>query len=91
MDQTLNAKVRRQLEGRLIGHILPDSTAIEAREKPEDKKRVTLKCLPSPPRLRGRPRKDEPKVAKKMKRLAKQARQEASVPFAQLDMECAWA
>lgn len=49
-----------------------------------------LEVPPQPPRRRGRPRKDEPKAAKNIKRLAKQARQKASVSIAQLDMGCAW-
>jgi len=89
MDQTLNAMVRRHLEGRLIGHILRDSTANEAREKPQNRKR-DIRVLPDPPPRRGRPRKGEPKATKKMKRLAKQARQKASVSLSQLNMKCAW-
>jgi hypothetical protein len=89
MDQTLNAMVRRHLEGRLIGHILRDSTAIEARDKPQNKKR-DIWVPPEPLRRRGRPRKGEPKATKKVKRLAKQARQKASVSLSQLDMECTW-
>jgi hypothetical protein len=89
MDQTRNAMIRGHLEGRLIGHILRDSTAIEAREKAQNKKGALEKPSP-PPRRRGRPGKGEPKAAKRMKRLATQARQKASVSVAQLDMKCAW-
>jgi transposase len=89
MDQTLNTMVRRHLDGRLIGHILRDSTAIEAREKAQNKK-GDLELSPKPVRRRGRPRKGEPKAAKRMKRLATQARQKASVSVAQLDRNCAW-
>jgi hypothetical protein len=89
MDQTLNAIVRRHLDGRLIGHITRDSTAIEAREKPQNKK-ADLQMPPKPPRRRGRPRKGQPKAAKKMTQLAKQARQKASVSLALLDTQSAW-
>jgi len=85
----LNAMVRRHLDGRLIGHILRDATAIEAREKAQNKKGDREKPL-QPPRRRGRPRKGEPKVIKRMKRLAKQARQKASVSVGQLNRECTW-
>jgi transposase len=89
MDQTLNAMVRRHLKGRLIGHILRDSTAIEAREKPQNKK-ADLPMAPKLPRRRGRPRKGQPRAAKKISRLATQARQKASVSLALLDTQSAW-
>ena len=89
MDQALNTVVKRHLEGRIIGHIMRDSTSIDAREKPLNKKR-DIQLPKDPPRRRGRPRKGEPKATKKMKRLAKQARQKASVSLSQLNMKCAW-
>ena len=89
MDQTLNALVRRHLDGRLIGHILRDSTAIEAREKPQNKK-ADLPMPPKLPRRRGRSRKGQPKAAKKMTHLAMQARRKASVSLALLDTQSAW-
>jgi len=89
MDQTLNAMVKRHLRGRLIGHILRDCTAIEAREKPQNKK-ADLPMPPKLPRRRGRPRKGQPKTAKKMTQLAKQARQKASVSLALLDTQSTW-
>ncbi len=46
------AVVRQALGDRLIGHVSRDSTAIEAREKPQPR-------APKPKRRRGRPRKGE--------------------------------
>jgi uncharacterized protein YuzE len=77
MDQTLNIMVRGYLQDRIVGHILRDATAIEAREKPVNTKREVAPERKEP-RKRGRPRKGESKANKKANRLAQQARQKAS-------------
>ena len=89
MDRTLNGMVDRYLKGRLIEHISRDSTAIEAREKPENKKRE-VEEQPGGKKRRGRPRKSESKAQKKAKRLARQARQKASESISELNMKCCW-
>jgi transposase len=89
MDRTLNGMVDHYLGGKLVGHISRDSTAIEAREKPQNRKR-DVEERPRGKRRRGRPRKKEPKAVKKAKRLAKQARQKASEALSELNQECCW-
>ena len=54
MDQTLNIMVRGHLQDRIVGHILRDATAIEAREKPVNTKREVAQERKEP-RKRGRP------------------------------------
>jgi transposase len=89
MDQTLNLMVGMHLKDHLVGHILRDSTAIEAREKPRNaKKDVAPKA--EKPRKRGRPRKGEPKAEKKANRIATQARQKASAALSALNTVCCW-
>jgi len=66
-ERVHEAMVKKHLGEQLIGHISRDSTAIEAREKPEKKVKVEKK-----PKKRGRPKKGEerPKV---LTRLEKQS------------------
>ena len=54
-DTALNLLIRRELGDQIIGHLLHDSTAIEAREQPVSKP----KPAPKEKRRRGRPRKGE--------------------------------
>lgn len=89
MDQTLNRTVEQYLENRLVGHILRDATAIEAREKPRNTKK-DVEAKAEKPRKRGRPRKGESKAQKKMNRIAMQARQKASVALNALNTVCSW-
>lgn len=56
--------------GEISGHISRDSTAIEAREKPEKKPKSNEK--PTPPKKKGRPRKGEPQKVKEPSRVQKQ-------------------
>lgn len=57
--------------GEISGHISRDSTAVEAREKPEKKPKPNEQ--PTPPKKRkGRPRKGEPQKVKEPSRVQKQ-------------------
>jgi len=89
MDQTLNIMVRGYLQDRIVGHILRDATAIEAREKPLNTKREVAPESKER-RQRGRPGKGESKANKKANRLAQQARQKASVALRGLNTLCCW-
>jgi hypothetical protein len=65
------ALIRRSCEGKIIGHISRDSTAVEAREKPVKKEPLTETSSQSV-KSRGRPRKGtEPRI-KEPTRLQKQ-------------------
>ena len=63
------AIIDTHLGNRLIGHISRDSTAITAREKPENK---ALEAQATPPKKRGRPKKGEERI-KEPTRLEKQS------------------
>ena len=89
IPQTLNIMVRRHSQDRIVGHILRDATAIEAREKPVNTKREVAQQVKER-RKRGRPGKGESKVNKKANRLAPQARQKASVALGALNTICCW-
>lgn len=54
--------VKQHLGDRLVGHISRDSTAIEAREKPQKKSLVGEAYIQKPRRKRGRPVKGEERV-----------------------------
>jgi hypothetical protein len=88
MAQALNAMVSRYYEGRIIGHISRDSTAIAVRETPVNKKRDVI-----PPKLkrkRGRPRKGEIRPRKEPSQLEAQLALTASKSLSKLQKECAW-
>jgi transposase len=89
MDQTLNAMVRLHLQDRIVGHILRDAMAIEAREKPHNTKGEVAPKRKEP-RKRGRPRKGESQANKKANRLAQRARQKASAILEALNTVCCW-
>ena len=63
------ALIKKSYEGELIGHISRDSTAIDAREKPENKKAKVV--ADNKPRKRGRSKKGEERT-KEPTRLEKQ-------------------
>jgi len=71
---------------RIVGHISRDSTAIEAREKPVNKKVPTV--APKPKRKRGRPRKGETRPRKELTRLEKQQNMKLEKMLADLPIEC---
>jgi IS5 family transposase len=86
---TLNDMVSKYHEGRIVGHISRDSTAIAAREKPVNKKQDV--AVPTEPkRKRGRPRKGESRPMKKLKRLERQLKMKPGKALKELDTECAW-
>jgi len=67
--QAHEALIKDNYEDRLVGHISRDSTAIDAREKPNKKKKNSKK---KGSKKRGRPRKGEQREAKEPSRLEKQ-------------------
>ena len=89
MEQTLYKMVRKYHEGRLVGHISRDSTAIEAREKPANKKKNVVNQN-KPKRRRGRPRKGESRPVKQKKRLFRQLSMSCGKALKELDRACAW-
>lgn len=85
----LNEMVSQYHEGRIVGHVSRDSTAIPAREKPVDKKRDV--AMPTAPkRKRGRPRKGEMRPPKEPGRLEGQLRMKPGKALKELDTDCAW-
>ena len=58
--------VKQHLTDHVIGHISRDSTAIEAREKPQKSNKVTAKSSAQKPK-RGRPKKGEERVKEPMR------------------------
>lgn len=74
MERTLYTMIRKYHEGRLVGHISRDSTAIAAREAPVNKKK-DVKPSKKPKRKRGRPRKEEQRPPKEPTQLQKQLSQ----------------
>jgi transposase len=87
IEQSLYRMVRKHHKGRLVGHISRDSTAIEAREKPKNKKN---EVKPKKKRRRGRPRKDEERPPKEKKRLDRQMSMSSGGALKELDRQCAW-
>ncbi|MDA1337722.1 MAG: transposase [bacterium] len=68
-----DALISKMYEGRLVGHVSRDSTAVEAREKPLRKKKEEKKR-----KKRGRPKKGEerPKESKRLDRQLKMTQEE---------------
>jgi hypothetical protein len=87
IEQSLYRMVRSYHQGRIVGHISRDSTAIEAREKPKNKKN---EVKPKKKRKRGRPRKDERRPPKEKKRLERQMSMSSGSALRELDKECTW-
>jgi hypothetical protein len=89
MSRIIDSLARKYFKGRIIGHVSRDSTAIEAREKPANKKKdVALEILPK--RKRGRPRKGESRPEKKVRRLTRQLKLKPGKALAALDSRCNW-
>jgi hypothetical protein len=76
------------LAGRIVGHISRDSTAIEARCTPYNRKRDVT--IAKPKRKRGRPRKGEEREPKPELNLEKQIRQSAGKSLSELNMNPSW-
>lgn len=89
MDQLICEISRKYHEKRIVGHISRDSTAIEAREKPINKKK-DVKPRKKTKRKRGRPRKGEIVPPKEEKRLTKQIRLRAGAALNELNRNCTW-
>jgi transposase len=88
MVQTLNTIVQEQYEGRIVGHISRDSTAIAARETPVNRKRDVVPVKPK--RKRGRPRKGEVRPKKEPTSIEVQLTQSARKSLSKLPKSCAW-
>jgi transposase len=84
LEQILYPMVREYHSQMLVGHVSRDSTAISAREKPVNKKKVV-----KPKRKRGRPRKGEIRH-KEEKRLTRQLSMKGGKAFKELNTNCAW-
>jgi hypothetical protein len=87
IEQSLYKMVRDYHRGRIVGHISRDSTAIEARERPRNKKK---EVKPKKKRGRGRPRKDEQRPPKEKKRLDRQLSMSSGGALRELDKDCTW-
>jgi IS5 family transposase len=73
-----------------VGHVTRDSTAIEGREKPCNKKRDVRSDAVPKKKPRGRPRRGESRPDKKLNRLARQIRLKSGRAIAELDKQAAW-
>jgi len=78
------AMIQENLEGKIVGHISRDSTAIPAREKPAPKPAPMIQ----PPKKRGRPSKDQPLPPKPPTRLELQPQRSLAENLADLPMRC---
>jgi hypothetical protein len=87
LQQIQEALVQRIYGGRMVGHVIRDSTAIEAREKvvktPDQPVEARL-------RKRGRPRKDEPPRPAPRPRLERQRTMTVPEMLAELPQHCNW-
>lgn len=81
--------IRETLKDEIVGHINRDSTAIETRERPLNKKEE-VKEEKKKPAKRGRPRKGEERQTKEEKVLEKQIRQSAETSLEELNRDAAW-
>jgi hypothetical protein len=81
LEQIQQRLVGSVYEGRLVGHVIRDASAIAVREKPERKQRTA-----PPKRHRGRPRKDEPPAPKP--RLERQPEMKLPEMLADLPTAC---
>jgi transposase len=87
IEQSLYKMVRAYHQGHIVGHVSRDSTAIEAREKPKNKKKEVNQ---KKKRRRGRPRKDEERPPKERKRLDRQLSLPSGGALKELNKECTW-
>jgi len=85
-DIILARLIKQYHEDRMVCVIARDSTAIAARERPENKK----KEIEPVKNKRGRPRKDEIREPKVEKRLHRQIRQPSAKSLKELNKDCAW-
>jgi len=85
MEKALGPLVSSYLEGRIVGHVSRDSTAIEAREKATNTKKEV-----KPKGKRGRPKKGSEPRDKKQSVLDKQLAQSAEQAIGELNTLCSW-
>ena len=85
-EAVLAKLVRQYHEGILVRVIARDSTTIAGREKSHNKK----KSVKIKKHKRGRPRKDEVREPKEMKRVERQLRQSPGRSLSELDKDCGW-
>ena len=85
MEKALGPLVSSYLDGRIVGHVSRDSTAIEAREKAVNKKKEVI-----PRGKPGRPRKGSESKTKKQNVLQKQLGQTAEQAVEELNSQCSW-
>jgi IS5 family transposase len=84
-DLVHEALVRGIYEGKIVGHVSRDSTAIDGREKPSAKGESVSELLP---RKRGRPKKDEIRPPIEPTRIEKQITMTLEEMLADLPKEC---
>jgi hypothetical protein len=89
METTLDSLVEEYHQGRLVGHISRDSTAIAVREKPCNKKPEIVQ-VPEPKRKRGRPRKGEERPKKAPSVITQQIQEDPSKSLSSINKSCAW-
>jgi len=88
VTRALNDMTAHYHEGRIVGHISRDSTAVAVRERSANKKRA-VELTPEPKRKRGRPR-NESRPGKKPRGLERQFRMKPGKAVSELDSACAW-
>lgn len=81
------ALIKESHADRLVGHISRDSTAIEAREKPVAKPEPLEAAAPTKSK-RGRPRKDEVRPPRLLRRIERQGGMSLSAMLADLPRHC---
>lgn len=81
--------VREMFEGKLVGHVNRDSTAIDGREKPAKKSAPAIdNAIEVLPKKKGRPNKDEIRPPKEPTRIEKQIHMNLSEMLADLPRGC---
>jgi len=86
MEQLDASMVSYNHEGKIVGQICRDSTAIVGRENPVKKKKEITPVK----KKRGRPKKGEQKQEKKLKRLARQFKMKPYEALKEVNHACSW-
>ena len=88
-DSIHETLVREMFEGKIVGHVSRDSTAIDGREKPAKKSTSEADSAKEVlPRKKGRPKNDELRPAKELTRIEKQMNMNLSEMLADLPKGC---
>lgn len=88
-DSIHETLVREMFEGKLVGHVSRDSTAIDGREKPAKKSTPEADSVKEVlPRKKGRPKNDELRPAKEPTRIEKQMNMNLGEMLADLPKGC---